>query len=166
MYSKLQDFIDDWGAEEKATMTIFRAIEDQKKGEKINENLRTLERLAWHITQTLTEMPSRAKIIESDILDEKPIPDSFNEIIMTYENLSGELTSLLQKNWKDHELTDSIEMYGQQWEKRKILDVMIKHQIHHRGQMTAIMRVLNLKVPGIYGPSKEEWAKFGMEPHE
>lgn len=29
--------------------------------------------------------------------------------------------------------------------------------------MTVLMRQAGLVVPGIYGPSKEEWANFGME---
>jgi uncharacterized damage-inducible protein DinB len=40
---------------------------------------------------------------------------------------------------------------------------LIQHQAHHRGQMTVLMRQAGLPVPGIYGPSKEEWANFGME---
>jgi len=40
------------------------------------------------------------------------------------------------------------------------------HQAHHRGQMTVLMRQAGMKVPGVYGPSKEEWSAFGMEPME
>lgn len=40
---------------------------------------------------------------------------------------------------------------------------MIQHQIHHRGQMTILMRQAGLTVPGLYGPSKEEWAVIGMD---
>lgn len=29
--------------------------------------------------------------------------------------------------------------------------------------MTVLMRQAGLTVPGIYGPAKEEWAKFGLE---
>ncbi len=29
--------------------------------------------------------------------------------------------------------------------------------------MTVLMRQAGLTVPGIYGPSKEEWANLGME---
>jgi len=32
--------------------------------------------------------------------------------------------------------------------------------------MTIVMRLQNIEVPGTYGPSKEEWIKFGMKPHE
>ena len=163
MYTRIRDFIDDWQNEEKSTLVIFSSIDEETKATKINEDIRSLERLAWHITQTLTEMPSRAGIIEDDILDNKSIPESFSKIIRVYKKHSGELIRLLTQNWKDEELQDIIEVYGQKWEKRKILDVLVKHQIHHRGQMTTIMRVLNLKVPGIYGPAKEEWEGYGME---
>ncbi|MFN7118131.1 MAG: DinB family protein, partial [Saprospiraceae bacterium] len=40
--------------------------------------------------------------------------------------------------------------------------VLVKHQAHHRAQMTVIMRILGMKVPGIYGPSSEEWAALGI----
>jgi len=162
MYRKIEDFIEDWKAEESATLKIFGSIPDSAKSKKASEHLRSLERLAWHITQTLTEMPSRAGIVEKDILEHDSIPPSFAEIISTYKKYSNELMENLQKKWTDDGLTDTVEMYGQQWEKRKILSVMVLHQVHHRGQMTALMRVLGLKVPGIYGPSKEEWGTYGM----
>lgn len=58
----------------------------------------------------------------------------------------------LLKKWTDSDLTKKIEMYGKQWEKRKILSVLVKHQTHHRGQMTILMRLQNIEVPGTYGP--------------
>jgi len=162
MYRKIEDFIEDWKAEESATIKIFESIPESAKSTKATEHLRSLERLAWHITQTLTEMPARAGLVEKDVLEHEPIPASFEEIIRAYKKYSKELADNLQKKWKDDGLTDTVEMYGQQWEKRKILSVMVLHQVHHRGQMTALMRVLGLKVPGIYGPSKEEWGAYGM----
>jgi uncharacterized damage-inducible protein DinB len=41
--------------------------------------------------------------------------------------------------------------------------MIIKHIIHHRGQMTVLMRQAGLKVPGVYGPAREEWEKIGLE---
>jgi uncharacterized damage-inducible protein DinB len=32
--------------------------------------------------------------------------------------------------------------------------------------MTVLMRQAGLKVPGIYGPSREEWSQFGMPPQK
>jgi uncharacterized damage-inducible protein DinB len=53
-------------------------------------------------------------------------------------------------------------MYGEKWKLGKILFSLVTHQAHHRAQMTVLIRFVGLKVPGIYGPSKEEWAAFGM----
>ncbi|MCK6259572.1 DinB family protein [Fictibacillus sp. KIGAM418] len=47
-------------------------------------------------------------------------------------------------------------MYGEKWENGLTLYILNCHQIHHRGQMTVLMRLAGLKVPGVYGPSIEE----------
>ena len=43
-----------------------------------------------------------------------------------------------------------------------VLAHLFLHQIHHRGQMTVLMRQAGLEVPGVYGPSRPEWAHYGM----
>ncbi|MBE0644676.1 MAG: hypothetical protein IH600_11400 [Bacteroidetes bacterium] len=32
-------------------------------------------------------------------------------------------------------------------------------------QLTVLMRQAGLLVPGIYGPSREEWSTYGLPPH-
>jgi uncharacterized damage-inducible protein DinB len=162
MYLTVQDFIADWKAEVLSTIKIFESIPDAKKSLKGGEHLRTLERLAWHITQTLTEMPSKAQIVEKDELEYQPIPHTFAEIIEAYKNYSGRLIDRIENSWRDADLVEKVKVYGEDWERRKVLSVLVLHQAHHRGQMTALMRMLGLKVPGIYGPSREEWSNFGM----
>ncbi len=166
MYRSIEDFISDWKSEELFTLKIFSEITGAAKTHKAGENIRTLGRLAWHITQTLTEMPFKAGIMDTDYLDNEPIPGSFEEIIDTYKKYSMQLIELLSKKWRDEDLTEKIEVYGQKWKRRKILSVLVKHQIHHRGQMTVLMRLQNIVVSGTYGPSKEEWSKYGMKPQD
>ncbi len=43
-----------------------------------------------------------------------------------------------------------------------IPQILLLHQTHHRGQMTVLMRQAGLPVAGMYGPTKEDWAKYGM----
>jgi uncharacterized damage-inducible protein DinB len=40
--------------------------------------------------------------------------------------------------------------------KRKSLESMINHLVHHRGQLTVYMRLNEIAVPSIYGPSADE----------
>jgi uncharacterized damage-inducible protein DinB len=61
-------------------------------------------------------------------------------------------------------LTDELPMYGSTWRRGDILASLVHHQIHHRGQMTVLMRQAGLVVPGVYGPAREEWAAMGMPP--
>jgi len=166
MYPNLQDFLDDWQSESKLTLRLFDKINEGEKSIKLNDKVRSLERMAWHITQTLTEMPFRAGIFESDILENKPIPSSIRELSDMYSKYSDQLMALLKEKWIDADLNEAIEVYGERWERGKILSILVKHQIHHRGQMTAIMRMLDMEVPGLYGPSREEWSQFGMSPQE
>jgi uncharacterized damage-inducible protein DinB len=162
MYRKIEDFVADWKAEEEATLKIFATGSDEKLSIKVGDNIRSLGQLAWHITQTLTEMPHKAGIIKKDELEHEPLPSTFIVISNHYKKYSKKLVDALKKNWKDTDLPKVIELYGEKWEKGKILSVLINHQIHHRAQMIVVMRLQNLEVPGIYGPAREEWAKFGM----
>ena len=166
MYRKIDDFINDWKSEEKSTLKIFSIIHDKVLNEKPNKNIRSLGRLAWHITQSLTEMLFKVGLYEMDSLENLPVPNSFMEISDTYIYHSKKLIELLEKEWNDEDLFDTIKVYGQKLERRKILSSLVNHQIHHRAQMTILLRLMNYKVPGIYGPAKEEWAKFGIIPHE
>ena len=111
-------------------------------------------------------MPSKAGIVETDDLEHVPIPESMKEIIDTYKKYSEALLQSMESKWNDKDLNEMIDMYGQKWEKKKILLSLITHQIHHRAQIIVLMRLQNIPVPGIYGPSKEEWTKFGMEPQD
>lgn len=40
---------------------------------------------------------------------------------------------------------------------------LIKHIVHHRGQITVLMRQAGLKPAGVYGPPKEDWVHLGVE---
>jgi uncharacterized damage-inducible protein DinB len=37
-----------------------------------------------------------------------------------------------------------------------IRGMVLNHIVHHRGQLTVYLRLLNLPVPGMYGPSADE----------
>ncbi|HPZ10577.1 MAG TPA: DinB family protein, partial [Candidatus Eremiobacteraeota bacterium] len=86
-----------------------------------------------------------------------------SEIIDIYHKLAGELLKQIEEKWTNSTLEEEDDMYGEKWKKSHTLMVLIGHQTHHRGQMTVLMRLSGLQVPGVYGPSKEEWNKYGME---
>jgi uncharacterized damage-inducible protein DinB len=66
------------------------------------------------------------------------------------------------KRWDDARLEVEDDMHGQRWARGFTLTALLEHQIHHRGQMTVLMRQAGLRVPGIYGPAREDWASMGI----
>jgi uncharacterized damage-inducible protein DinB len=163
MYNKINDFLADWKFESETTVKILSALTDKSLTQKVYDEGRTLGYLSWHLAVTISEMFEQAKINLGIKLDELNEPDSSKEILDSYKKVNDVLVKYLSENWKDENLPEELPMYGQTWKKGAVLDSLIKHQTHHRGQITVLMRQAGLAVPGIYGPSKEEWKNMGMK---
>ena len=92
-----------------------------------------------------------------------PPPDGMEAILRTYSAASDALLKGIE-NWSDADLERDDEMYGEIWKRGHGLQVLVVHQTHHRGQMTVLMRQAGLLVPSFYGPVKEGWSAYGVEP--
>ena len=162
MYRTIEDFISDWKYESEGTLKMFNKISNEAVNKKDHENVRSIARLSWHITISVKEMLSKAGLqIEGP--DEHSIPpETVAEISSAYELSAKSVIEQIEKNWTNATLLEEVNMYGQQWKNGITLGILIKHQAHHRGQLTVLMRFAGLKVPGIYGPAKEEWAQMNM----
>jgi uncharacterized damage-inducible protein DinB len=98
--------------------------------------------------------------------EKDPVPDKAGEIANAYKAASDSLADQVGNNWKDETLEVEDNLYGETWKRGLTLRILIDHEIHHRGQMTVLMRQAGLQVPGIYGPAKEEWVKYNMKEPE
>jgi uncharacterized damage-inducible protein DinB len=166
MFRTINDFLETWKHESEATLKIFGNLTDSSLKQKVTAEGRSLGFLAWHITQTIGEMMSKTGLSFPEFDENAPAPDNAEKIKNEYERLSAIMSLQVEKNWKDSMLNDDINMYGQVWKRASVLSSLVTHQIHHRGQITVLMRQAGLRVPGIYGPSKEEWAEYGMPTQE
>ena len=166
MYHKISDFISDWNYESETTLKLFNNLTDEVLTKKFDENVRTAGRLAWHITVTIPEMVQRTGLSFNAVDHEAPVPATAKEICDEYKKVSDNMIEAIDKNWNDASLEEEVDMYGEMWKNGKTLSSLVKHQTHHRGELIIVMRLAGLKVVGPYGPSKEEWANFGMQPAE
>jgi uncharacterized damage-inducible protein DinB len=161
MLRKIEDFQKDWTYEADMTGKVLQTLTDESLGQKVNADGRDLGFLGWHLTQTLGEMLALVGL-KIDAPDQHaPRPDSAAAIAAAYEKAAKSVSDEVAANWTDETLLQTDEMYGDTWARGLTLFYLIAHQAHHRGQMTVLMRQAGLPVPGIYGPSKEEWAAFG-----
>ena len=166
MYNNIKDFEKDWKYESDSTIKILNNLTDESLNEKFNKEIRTPGRLAWHIITSLGEMVQRTELKFDATPEDAPIPSTAKQIGDEYKRSSDGMLKAITTEWNDDSLKEDVELYGQIWKKGKVLSVLVNHQIHHRGQLTVLIRMAGFKVPGVYGPAKEEWAQMGMPPQE
>jgi uncharacterized damage-inducible protein DinB len=166
MLRKIDDFLKIWEYESEATIKIFKCITDEALNKNIPGYERTLGLLAWHITVSAGEMGERTGLkVDCPKYDSLP-PVKISDIIDTYKKAADSLLNEIKNKWTDESLLVESDMYGEMWQNGRTLASIISHQSHHRAQMTVLMRILGLPVIGVYGPAKEEWVTFGMEPQK
>ena len=166
MFTTIAEFEKQWKEHTGATQKLFEALTDESLSQKVADQHRTLGRVAWHIVITIPEMMSRTGLACEEISEHSPVPTTAAEFRKAYAYVTSHLLEEIKTKWSDRDLRVEDDMYGQMWERGSTLYVLITHEIHHRGQMTVLMRQAGLKVPGVYGPSKEEWSQWGMEEPE
>ena len=164
MFRLISDFESIWRQEAENTLKILDAIPDAAAHTAVTPEHRDLQRLAWHLVETVVEMPSNMGIKVEGFAGEPfktSPPESMQAIRGTYAAVSDSLVAQV-KGLNNMALAANYPFYGETWTGAMALFVLVTHQAHHRGQMTVLMRQAGLKVPGIYGPSKEEWTAYGM----
>jgi uncharacterized damage-inducible protein DinB len=164
MIHAIKDFEYLWSQEIENTQKVFKHLTDKSLTHEFSPNVRNLGRLSWHITQTIPEMMERTGLKVAGPKPEDPTPSSAKAIFKSYNDAAISLIDQIKSNWTDETLKIQDEMYGQKWKRGFTLLALINHQIHHRGEMIVLMRLAGLAVPGLYGPTREEWAQWGMEP--
>ena len=165
-YLKVSDFISDLSYETEATLKLLKNLTDQSLNQKVTEKGRSLGRLAWHLTVSYGEMGTAAGLTGLHNVDDKIVPSEVKVILDEYTKSADAFKNSVLKEWNDTALKDEVNMYGQTWTKGQTLSVLLVHQMHHRGQMTVLMRQAGLIVHGVYGPAFEEWSAMGIPPQE
>jgi uncharacterized damage-inducible protein DinB len=164
MIRSITDFEFSYSHEIESTQKVFKHLTDKSLIQEFSPAVRSLGRMAWHITTTIPEMMERTGLAISGVRPDDPIPASAKAIFKAYNDAAISLLDQIKAHWTDATLETEDDMYGQRWKRGATLEALIKHEIHHRGEMIPFMRMAGLSVPGVYGPTREEWSQWGMEP--
>jgi len=166
VYTTIAQFVQAWTSEMESTRKVLKNLTDESLAQRVADDHRTLGRMAWHIVTTIPEMMEHTGLKLDLLKADAPMPSSAEQIERAYASVALVLLEKIKQEWKDETLYIQDDMYGEKWERRFTLMALIQHQIHHRGQMTVLMRQAGLRVPAIYGPAKENWAEYGAEEPE
>jgi uncharacterized damage-inducible protein DinB len=161
MFTSIDQFEKHWEAESQRSQRVMDTLTDASLGQKVADDHRTLGRVAWHITTTIPEMANRTGLDVTGVRVDSPVPKTAAEIRSAYAAVSKSLLDEIKKKWQDTTLGVEDDMYGEKWKRGSTLHILIIHEVHHRGQMTVLMRQAGLRVPSLYGPAREDWAGYG-----
>jgi uncharacterized damage-inducible protein DinB len=164
MYVTVQDFVQDYQEEMNATQKLLDRLTDESLKQPIAEGYRTLGHIAWHL------VPSGGIFDQAGLKFESPSAGGYSrppvtaaEIAQAYGKAAQAVIEAVKKQWTDADLQVEQIIFGQKWQNGKTLLKFVKHEIHHRGQLTILMRQADVPVTGMYGPAKEEWKYAGLE---
>jgi uncharacterized damage-inducible protein DinB len=164
MYRSAKEFVDDWTRESGISLNVERALTDASLSQKTDPEGRTLGQLAWHMVIMIGMTGSAVGLeIDAPPRGTEP-PTSAAGIADAYEKAARSMGEQAAKRLKDEQLGAEIPLFGRTMSRASALHGLVRHQIHHRGQMTVLGRQAGIVVPGVYGPSREESAAMKARP--
>lgn len=163
MYVTILDFIKEWNWEAMLTQKVLDGLTDDSLNQKVYTEGRTLGRIAWHLTTNIPEFLADFGLKVDSFENGERVPTSAKEIAETFKKISSNAAEVIEQQWTDDSLKQVQNAFGRENSNAQILMGLIKHIIHHRGQVTVLMRQAGIKPFGVYGPPKEDWIHFGVE---
>lgn len=145
------------------TRRILERVPAASLGFRPHEKSMTLGRLSSHIA----ELPLRcASIIASDTFVRPPgaqpfIAASSEELLQKFDTAAGEARKSLSALREDRLSTLWTLKFGDRTmvvlpRAMALRRVFMDHLIHHRGQLSVYLRLLDTAIPGMYGPSADD----------
>ncbi|MGG0238100.1 DinB family protein [Bacillus rhizoplanae] len=162
MYVTISDFMNEWNREALLTQQVLEGLTDESLQQQVYLEGRTLGRIAWHFTTSIPEYLAHFGLKIDGIENAENVPTSAKEIAETFKNISLDAAKAIEEQWTDESLKQIQEAFGRQESNATILMGLIKHIVHHRGQVTVLMRQAGIKPFGVYGPPKEDWIHLGV----
>jgi uncharacterized damage-inducible protein DinB len=162
MYSSLNEVVQDLQGEGALTQKVLDVLTDASLSQPNVEGHRTLGQLAWHLATAFHGILGAAGLKFNAPEHNEKAPESAKAIADGYRAANEAAVAAIQSQWTDATLKERRLLWGMMdWSVPEVIAMFIRHQAHHRGQLTVLMRQAGLKVPGVYGPSKEEWEAMG-----
>lgn len=148
--------------EARATRRVLERVPNDQLGWRPHAKGRTLGELAMHVAIVpggVAELAAQSPVQVPQFDD--PVPSSIAELIPALEEsiakakraLGGMDDAALNATWR---LMDGERELFAVPRVAFLRSTMLNHWYHHRGQLTAYLRMLGVPIPAIYGPSADE----------
>ena len=168
--SPQQNILAELDRELAVTRQVLERIPDDKFDYQPHPKSMKLGQLGSHIVNLLLFNKLFVEADQRDFLDPNapkppPSPTTTAELLARFDSFSADLRQALEAS-SDEKLGTNFQLKrGEQVlmdrPKGAAIRIMgLNHSIHHRGQLTVYLRLLDIPLPGVYGPSADEAGGF------
>lgn len=159
----IDPILDELTREAATTRRVLERIPPDQLAWRPHQKSKSIGELAWHVAS----IPSRiAKLIQDDEADvtsvkQSPMPETTAGLVEGFDRQLAEAKELLAR-LDDAALSRMTTMRRGDVKlfagpKVALLrTVMLNHTYHHRGQLSVYLRLLDVPVPSVYGPTADE----------
>jgi uncharacterized damage-inducible protein DinB len=159
-----QSFIAELRMEAANTRKMLERVPVEKNDWKPHQKSMKLGRLATHVAELPTWISTTMTTDELDLsnMDYKSVMAATNDeltakhdanIAKAIETLENATPDDFNKMWT---LRNGEQVIFSMPKKVVLRSIAFNHMIHHRGQLSVFLRLLDIPVPGMYGPSADE----------
>ena len=149
--------------EAEITRKMLKIVPDEQYDWKPHPKSMTVRQLATHIAELPGWIPLgiNTEVLDFATGDYKPtLIDNNGELMKTFEDNQNQALEALSKT-NDEYLQNSWTMKNGEevymtTTKENVIRMTLSQTIHHRAQMGVFLRLLNIPIPGSYGPSADE----------
>jgi len=145
------------------TRKMLERVPDGRFDYKPHEKSMTLGRLAAHVSELPTYATGTLRLERMDLTgEEKPFaPATRKELLDSFDKFVAEARELLSKATDE----DPAKIWTLTYKGKQVFSMpraavlrsmVMSHIIHHRAQLGVYLRLNNVEIPGMYGPSADE----------
>lgn len=150
------------------TRKLLELVPDDKLGWKPHEKSMELARLAWHVSDfpswccdVLTKPGLSMTVEDSESHRDRWKGKTRAEMLAHFDKDLAEAKKAIEATGDDAWLAN----WKMEWMGQTVVDMprlavyrsmVMNHMIHHRAQLGVYFRLLNIPIPGLYGPSADE----------
>ena len=159
-----QAFLNELENEAKVTRHVLERVPADKFDWKPHEKSMTMGRLAVHCAEMFgwTKETLKSDVLDFATMDFTPFePKSSEELLAFFDDHIAKAKIILAETPDETFLTDWTMRNGEQvyftMPKVAVMRTFVmNHIVHHRGQLSVYLRLNDIPVPSIYGPSADE----------
>ncbi|GMU88157.1 MAG: hypothetical protein AMXMBFR49_03650 [Chlorobiota bacterium] len=150
----------------KGTRRVLEAVDFEKVDYKPHPKSFAFGDLTAHLANVAswglwTVKHNEYRMTMEDAQNDKELPDTKEELLTKFDSVVAEFLDILGGLTQD-QLNETWTFYFNEqvvfaMPRQNVLKATIlNHMIHHRGQLTVYLRMNDLKVPGLYGPTADD----------